>query len=334
MSNLYRPHSVVACVAAAIALMASPFAASAGQVGTPGPYTVTVMKARKFATPAADTMIECKPTATPGHFAGPLPAMMLIHGGAWSGGSNAIGPGYTGSVAAWCELWASWGFDAFAVGYRLTKVAPWPAQIVDVQAAIRWVRANASSLNVNPKMVVANGDSAGGQLAMVAGYSYATIPGDLASDNLNANPQPDLVISQFGPWTFGPYRPDGAPPVRALDYAQSLLLAGADGRTKVSTPPTLFVQGTRDTTVNQCSQSIPAHKFFQANRRPSYYLSFAAGHEFTGLNGPTWNPLVSSVQMRTISFAYDAAHAAGVLPESEVGPVLDYADDALPVGCP
>ena len=323
---------IAAAICVSAAVVAAPSVARA-DIGTFGPYGVTVKRPIKYASPGADTLTECKPVARSGHFNGPRPAILLIHGGAWSGGTSSVGPGYTGYSGSWCRLWASWGFDAFSVGYRLTWQARWPAQIIDVQAAIRWVRANAGALHVNPKMITVNGDSAGGQLAMIAGYNARILPGDLAGDYSWINPQPQVIISQFGPWTFGPYRPYGTASVRAEDHARQIMLDSADGRTTSNTPNTLFVQGTRDRTVNQCSQSEPAFRYLRAHGRPASYLSYNGGHEFTGMNGSTWASVVGDVQVKTISYAYAQVQWAGVLPYSEPGPKRAYTTN-LPWGCP
>lgn len=63
------------------------------------------------------------------------------------------------------------GFVAFAVDYRLFHGTEnrWPAQLDDMQRAVRWVRAHASKYNVNPDRIGAFGHSAGGQLAALLG---------------------------------------------------------------------------------------------------------------------------------------------------------------------
>ena len=297
--------------------------------GTPGPYGVSVKAAVKYASPSKDTLIECKPVARSGHFAGPFPAVMLIHGGAWVGGNNDVDED-SNTSGRWCSLWASWGYDAFSVGYRLTGDAAWPAQIVDVQAAIRYVRANASRLRVNPKFIVVNGDSAGAQLAMIAGYSWRIIPGDLARYESDESPQPQLIISQFGPWYGGPYRPSGAPSTRAYDYAKQVLIDNDDGRTDHTTPNTLFVQGDGDSQITPCSGSVPGYNFLRANGRPTSYIGYHGDHEFTEIQPSSWSRIVGDIQTRTISFAYDRAHKAGIIPWSEEGPQLDYTIGSIP----
>jgi acetyl esterase/lipase len=55
------------------------------------------------------------------------------------------------------------------VDYRLTDVAPYPAQIDDVQYAVRWVRANAAKYHIDPARLGSLGGSAGGYLATMLG---------------------------------------------------------------------------------------------------------------------------------------------------------------------
>src|SRR6185437_3749310 len=60
------------------------------------------------------------------------------------------------------------GYTCVAAQYRLADEAVWPAQIQDVKACIRWIRASAASLEVDPGKVVVLGYSAGGHLALSA----------------------------------------------------------------------------------------------------------------------------------------------------------------------
>ena len=90
-----------------------------------------------------------------------FPVMVIFHGGSWTGGE-----------AKWHwpdgNFWAKRGMIAVSVDYRLrdrdqVKV---PLECVkDAKSAIRYLRANAKKLKIDPSRVVAKGDSAGGQLA-------------------------------------------------------------------------------------------------------------------------------------------------------------------------
>ncbi|HEY1120878.1 MAG TPA: alpha/beta hydrolase [Haloferula sp.] len=93
---------------------------------------------------------------------GPFPIAILIHGGGWGSGDKAADFGplskpLTDSGIAW-----------FSINYRLAPKHPWPACFDDVQSAIRWIKRNATTYNVDPKRIALIGYSAGGQLAALA----------------------------------------------------------------------------------------------------------------------------------------------------------------------
>lgn len=89
------------------------------------------------------------------------PAMVIFHGGSWAAGE-----------ANWHwpdgNLWAKRGMVAVSVDYRLRgrDHVEVPLECVkDAKSAIRYLRANAERLKIDPNRIVAMGDSAGGQLA-------------------------------------------------------------------------------------------------------------------------------------------------------------------------
>lgn len=91
-----------------------------------------------------------------------MPVVMWLHGGGWW-----MGPARPNAN----NILAEQGFFTVSLDYRLTGEAKFPAQIHDVKAAIRWLRANAETLRVNPDRIGVWGHSAGGQLAVLAGTS-------------------------------------------------------------------------------------------------------------------------------------------------------------------
>src|SRR5581483_3788056 len=94
----------------------------------------------------------------------PRPVVVWIHGGGWSGGNKSSG-------ARLADLVSTGDYAGVSVGYRLTGVAPWPAQIHDCKAAIRWIRANAKKYNFDPDRIGVWGSSAGGHLVSMLGTS-------------------------------------------------------------------------------------------------------------------------------------------------------------------
>jgi acetyl esterase/lipase len=94
----------------------------------------------------------------------PTPLVIWIHGGGWATGSRLPIPSY---VAALCAK----GYAVASLDYRLTPVAIWPAQIQDAKGAVRFLRANAATYNLDPDRFAAWGESAGGHLAALLGTS-------------------------------------------------------------------------------------------------------------------------------------------------------------------
>lgn len=93
---------------------------------------------------------------------GPFPAVVIVHGGGWINGKKE-------SFRTTCEALAKRGYVTVNVEYRLAGEAPFPAAVLDVKKAIRYVRKNAVAYRIDPNRIGAIGGSAGGHLVgMVA----------------------------------------------------------------------------------------------------------------------------------------------------------------------
>lgn len=91
----------------------------------------------------------------------PRPAVVVVHGGSFLSGDKA-----TQGLRYICTRLARAGYDAFSIDYRLLPGSPYPAALHDLQAAIRWIRADAqvSRFGLDPKRIGAFGESAGAVL--------------------------------------------------------------------------------------------------------------------------------------------------------------------------
>ena len=122
----------------------------------------------------------------------PVPAVMVIHGGAWRGGSKKdcrfIMPDFVRH-----------GYAAISPQYRFCPKETFPAQVQDVKAAVRWVKSHAKEYNIDPEHIGAVGFSAGGHLAMMLGL---TGPADgLEGEGPASGPDSRVsaVVNYFGP---------------------------------------------------------------------------------------------------------------------------------------
>ncbi len=97
----------------------------------------------------------------------PFPVVVSIHGGGWLLGSNKIDSDDTVSIAALWESLLANGIAVASVQYRLSGEAPFPAQLHDVKAAVRWLRAFGGEFGIDSGRIAAFGDSAGAHLALL-----------------------------------------------------------------------------------------------------------------------------------------------------------------------
>jgi dienelactone hydrolase len=117
------------------------------------------------------------------HGAGPYPAMLVVHGGAWRVGTRA-------QLAGISSQFAKHGYTAVSIDYRLAPQSKFPAQLYDCQSAVRWMRANAAEFKIDPERIGGFGYSAGGHLVALLGtlddksMKEAGVPADAQSARL------------------------------------------------------------------------------------------------------------------------------------------------------
>ncbi len=138
----------------------------------------------------------------PNEGTGPFPLIISVHGGAFKSGDKAdgqespmVGTAESGGIAS--------GYAVASINYRLSGEATWPAQINDIKAAIRFLRANAAKYNLNPDKFATWGGSAGGNLAALAAVSGGVTA--LADDTLGNAGVSDAIqagVDWFGPIYF------------------------------------------------------------------------------------------------------------------------------------
>lgn len=126
---------------------------------------------------------------------GKVPGLIFIHGGGWKSGGRQDYRVYT----TW---FAQQGYVAATIGYRLSKEALFPAAVEDAKCAVRWMRANAESLGVDPDRIVVLGGSAGGHLAMMVGYSADDKTLEGAGGHAEVSSAVAAVVDIYGPYDF------------------------------------------------------------------------------------------------------------------------------------
>lgn len=118
------------------------------------------------------------------------PLIVYVHGGAWRAGSKSDVP-----IAGLLDH----GFAIASVDYRLSTQARFPAQIHDIKAAIRFLRAKASSFGINTEKIAIIGSSAGGHLAALTGVTngHRELEGRVG-DHLDQSSDVSAIVSFYG----------------------------------------------------------------------------------------------------------------------------------------
>lgn len=172
-----------------------------------------------------------------------FPAVLIIHGGGWIGGDKRAAR----EINIGTTL-AQNGYVGMSINYLLaqdTHPGPtWPQNLHDCKTAVRWLRANAERLNVDPERIGVIGGSAGGHLAAMVG---------LTGPELDPPGQGDCrvrcAVDLYGPVLWFEQR--DLPMFRKTRAEAPELYRQADPRTHVDMddPPLLILHGTADTTV-------------------------------------------------------------------------------------
>lgn len=218
------------------------------------------------------------------------PAIVFIHGGGWVYGDKT-GYGY------YARKYARAGISSIAINYRLAREGEpstqWPAQLQDVQAAVRWVRANAHKFGIDPDRICAMGDSAGGHLALFLGSVENSTPGDRSHLYSGYSPKVRCVVDMFGPTDF-----TKASFLKAIDrhvlfggksYALApQLYEDASPVLKVNprSSRTFIIQGLNDQIV-PTEQALLMKEALQRNGVSVVYRDYDGDHWYKDIN-PSW----------------------------------------------
>lgn len=164
----------------------------------------------------------------------------LFGGGFFSGNKSA------GYIINDIKALAPKGYTNVSANYRLSKEGFWPSQIHDVKAAIRWTRANAGKLGIEPNRIVIAGYSAGGMLSLLAAGTNGKpeFEGDLGTTGISSDVNASIGVYPLASAQIaGSLWPQGQATPEAI--------AAASPTTYISDKfaPTIFIHGTNDGTI-------------------------------------------------------------------------------------
>ena len=129
---------------------------------------------------------------------GPFPALLHIHGGGFAFGNKRDDhmDAYLAGIRR--------GYVVGSIGYRLSGEATFPAAVLDVREAIRFVRKHAAKYRIDPDRIAVIGGSAGGNLTALLAMNIpnGSFLSESETENFNTVPYVQVAIDQFGPTDF------------------------------------------------------------------------------------------------------------------------------------
>ncbi|MEU6212409.1 alpha/beta hydrolase [Streptomyces sp. NPDC047023] len=238
---------------------------------------------------------------------GPFPAVVWIHGGGWLDGDRRYPPPTVPAELLHGSVLAA-GLALVSVDYRHSLEAPFPAQLHDVKAAIRYVRTFAGELGIDPDRIGVWGESAGGHLAALAGLVGPGGPGLEGTEGVGSGDTGVLaVVDWYGVSDLvslaGHPMPALPPGVEFPDPYVALLGASVADRPDLARaaspvthaagsnpPPFLLVHGTRDGLVPYSQSEALAAALEAAGGEVALRPVDGADHIFLG--APDITPIV------------------------------------------
>jgi acetyl esterase/lipase len=232
--------------------------------------------------------------------------VVVVHGGAWSGGARSDFP-------QWNEWLAANGYTVFDIDYTLAPQPNHLSAIGDVKCAVRWAKENAAKFNVAPGKIVLFGRSAGAHLALITAYSAndARLPASCGSDESDESVR--AVVAFYAPvdlvWDYenpsNRFVIDSQKTIanfiggalhESAEIDQRFTLASPVSNVRQNTPPTFLIHGGQDQLVKKENLDILSQKLAEQNiPHETLYIPYAQhgfDYNFNGWGAQIAQPLI------------------------------------------
>ena len=194
-------------------------------------------------------------------------ATIHFHGGGFTGGNKE-------SLSERVKPYAALGYVAIAAQYRLAGQAGYPALVHDAKAAIRWVRANAKSLGIDPQRIGVVGYSAGGYHALFTAGTGDRPEFEGTGGNAGISTKVAVCLAYYP----------------ATNVNASMMPAGSDAAARTAAdsttyiaagyPPIAIFHGMKDTTIPIDSSKRLVQKFQDAGVPVEFHAFEGVPHVF------------------------------------------------------
>jgi acetyl esterase/lipase len=251
---------------------------------------------------------------------GRRPCILQIHGGAW-----IIGDKREQGIPLLRHL-ASRGWVGFNVNYRLSPGATFPDHLVDVKAALAWIRGHADEYDIDPDFVVVTGGSAGGHLAALMGLTANDARYQPGFEHADTSVQ--AVVPFYGIYDFTNRNATTAPEFQRW-LAEPLVIKAfldeeperfADAspldHIRPDAPPFLVIHGDKDTLAPVEDAREFVAELATVSSSPVVYVELhGAQHAFDVFGSPRTRRMVRAVERFLYVVHHDHAASAPAAPD-------------------
>jgi len=252
------------------------------------------------------------------------PVVLQIHGGAWIIGDKRE------QGLPLLKYLASHGWVGFNVNYRLSPSATFPDHLIDLKAALVWIRAHADDYGIDPDFVVVTGGSAGGHLTAMMALTANDPTYQPGFEDADTSVQ--AAVPFYGVYDFTDRDETFAPEFRKwmleplimkaffADDPEAFHRASPLDRIHADAPPFLIIHGDKDT----LAPVRDARRFAEELRATSnsevlYVELHGAQHAFDTFGSPRTRRMVKAVErfLFAVHDAYEHHPASALAPPQD-----------------
>jgi acetyl esterase/lipase len=206
------------------------------------------------------------------------PAILIIHGGGWSGGiKNAAREQNIGNAMA------NRGYVCMSIDYVLAKAGnppAWPQNLYDCKTAVRWLRKNAERLQIDPEHIGVIGGSAGGHLSAMVGLTHAKDGLDPKGPYGEFPCHVQCAVDLYGPADLMTWHDISAFGKTRAQDPDVYKLASPTTHADKNDPPMLVMHGTADATVDLHQSELMVEALKAAGVEHQFVIVKDAPHTF------------------------------------------------------
>jgi acetyl esterase/lipase len=255
----------------------------------PAPAGVVIEQDLEYLDPGRAERLDLYRPAEPPTGGKRFGGIVMIHGGGWVGGDKAASREFSMGTTL-----VKAGYVCVSVNYMMDEGKRWPTNLHDCKNAVRFLRKHAERYHIDPDRIGVIGGSAGGHLALMVAYTTDISALEPTSPYPGISSRVGAVVDLYGITNVATRRktdeqgnPIGKPRENTALFKATReedpelwRLASPVSHVSKSSPPTLILHGTADTTVDRDQATELAARLKEVGAEHEIMMIEGVGHTF------------------------------------------------------